>query len=84
MKIIELVTRRETENVVNRLHRHCRIGRVTKKVMIHGGKMVLPRSWGPDPVKQPPTPFYNWPPNTAYGAIDQAHSPLIPSHGMAS
>ena len=32
--------RRETENVVNRLHRHCRIGRVTKKVMVHGGQMV--------------------------------------------
>lgn len=42
--------RRETENVVNHLHRHCRIGRVTKKVMIHGGKMVkLPKGWSPDP-----------------------------------
>lgn len=50
--------RRETENVVNRLHRHCRVGRVTKKVMIHGGKMVLPKSWKPDPTKPAPTPFY--------------------------
>lgn len=41
---------RRTENVVNRLYRHCRIGRVTKKVMIHGGKMVkLPKGWSPDP-----------------------------------
>ncbi|MGB3814026.1 MAG: hypothetical protein WA950_12445 [Shinella sp.] len=40
--------RRETENVVNRLHRRCRIGRVTKKVMVHGGKMVLPNIRTPD------------------------------------
>jgi hypothetical protein len=45
--------RRETENVVNRLHRHCRIGRVTKKVMIHGGKMVVPHRWLPDPKREP-------------------------------
>lgn len=50
--------RRETENVVNRLHRHCRIGRVTKKVMIHGGKMVLPKRWKLDPLKPAPAPFY--------------------------
>lgn len=46
--------RRETENVINRLHRHCRIGRVTKKVMIHGGKMVLLKRWLPDPNKPVP------------------------------
>ena len=51
--------RRETENVVNRLHRHCRIGRVTKKVMIHGGKMVVPRKWLPDPMKPAPTPLFS-------------------------
>lgn len=85
--LLKEIVRRETENVVNRLHRHCRIGRVTKKVMIHGGKMVLPPSWAPDPVRQPPTwsdcsPFYDWSPNTATGAIDQVHVPLIPAHGM--
>lgn len=50
---------RETENVVNRLHRHCRIGRVVKKVMIHGGKMVVPKHWMPDPMKPPPTPMFH-------------------------
>lgn len=51
--------RRETENVVNRLHRHCRIGRVTKKVMIHGGKMIVPKRWLPDPMRSAPTPFFS-------------------------
>lgn len=41
--------RRETENVVNRLHRHCRVGRVTKKIQILGGKWVSP-PW-PDPCR---------------------------------
>jgi hypothetical protein len=50
---------RDAEDVVNRLHRHCRIGRVTKKVMVHGGKMVVPRKWLPDPMKPAPTPFFS-------------------------
>jgi len=51
--------RRETENVVNRLHRHCRIGRITKKMMIHGGEMVkLPKGWTPDPLRQAISPMF--------------------------
>jgi hypothetical protein len=42
--------RQATENVVNRLYRHCRIGRVTKKVQILGGKWVVPPSFLPDAV----------------------------------
>ncbi|GAA4169185.1 hypothetical protein [Shinella granuli] len=69
---------RETENVVNRLHRHCRIGRVTKKFMTHGGKMV-PMRWMPDPMKPPPTPSFSggYVPVTSSGDV-----PLVPSHGV--
>ena len=69
---------RETENVVNRLHRHCRIGRVTKKMMIHGGKMV-PMRWMPDPMKPAPAPFFSG------GFVPVSGSdgpPIIPSHGV--
>lgn len=45
--------RRETENVVNRLHRHCRIARVTKKVQIFGGTWVVPPSCWPDGARPP-------------------------------
>ena len=71
-------TRLNTENVVNRLHRHCKIGRVTKKVMIHGGKMVVPTRWKPDPIKLPPAPsFGGYVPVTSTG-----DAPRVPAHGV--
>lgn len=71
--------RRETENVVNRLHRHCRIGRVTKKFMTHGGKMVVPKRWMPDPMKSAPMPFFSG------GYVHTSSTddvPLVPAHGI--
>lgn len=45
---------KETENVVNRLHRRCKIGRVVKKFQIHGGQMVVPGML----IKPPSMPFW--------------------------
>ena len=50
---------RALTNHLNEILRHCRIGRVTKKVVTHGGKMVLPKRWMPDPMKPSPTPFFS-------------------------
>lgn len=35
---------KQTENRLNAVIRHCRIGRVTRKMQVHGGKWVVPPS----------------------------------------
>ena len=47
------------ENRINETFRHCRIGRVMRKFVQYGGKVVTPRAWYPDPVRSPPAPFYS-------------------------
>ena len=49
---------RRFENRINETFRHCRIGRVMRKITLHGGKVVTPRAWYPDPTRPPPAPFY--------------------------
>ncbi|MNK73045.1 hypothetical protein D3C87_925330 [compost metagenome] len=43
---------KETENVVNRLHRHCKIGKVQKKMQTLNGWVKPPRSWIVDDVNK--------------------------------
>lgn len=50
---------REAENVVNRLHRRCKIGKVAKKVQTHGGQWVAPKSLLPGTIKPPSAPFFS-------------------------
>lgn len=69
---------REMENVVNRLNRHCKIGKVAKKVQIHGGQWVAPNSLLPGTIRLPPSPFISG------GYVHTASSgdvPIVPHHG---
>ncbi|MBS0257243.1 MAG: hypothetical protein JSR13_05950 [Proteobacteria bacterium] len=66
---------KETENVVNRLHRHCKIGRVVKKFQIHGGQWVAPKSLLPGAIKLPSAGGYVH--TTSSGDV-----PLVPAHGV--
>ncbi len=51
---------RRFENRLNEVYRHCRIGKVTRKMQTPGGKWVSPMlSWHPDPGKPPTSPFFS-------------------------
>jgi len=70
---------KETENVVNRLHRHCRIGRVEKKMQTLDGWVKPPRSIFADQIKYKPTPFFSG----GYVHTDSAAQVVInPVHGV--
>jgi hypothetical protein len=66
---------------VNRLHRHCRIGRVTKKVVIYGGERLVPHPrhwWAPDPTRPAPSPYFS---GGYVHTVKAGDVPIVPAHG---
>lgn len=68
---------KETENVVNRLHRHCKIGRVEKKMQTLNGWQKPPNSWFTDRLNSLQTRAGGYVPTTSSGDV-----PLVPAHGV--
>ncbi len=41
------------ENRLNEIYRHCRIGKVMRKMVLHGGQIVSRPSMWPEPMRSP-------------------------------
>lgn len=45
--IDENLLEQQVENSINRSVRHCRIGKVTRKLLPQGGGAIIPQGWTP-------------------------------------